>query len=102
MEWGRTRSCLRGAMTLVNSSDRTNRHEEMTAHRRLPIGAELMPGAAGVHFRVWAPARRNVDVVFDSPSLANVSLVREVDGYFAGLAPAARSGARYRFRLDGD
>ncbi len=31
--------------------------------RRLPIGAEVVPGG-GVHFRVWAPARRRVEVVF--------------------------------------
>ena len=33
------------------------------ARRRLPVGAEVMPGG-GVQFRVWAPARRRVEVVF--------------------------------------
>src|SRR6476661_309410 len=89
-------------MTLVNSTEDTRRESEVAARRRLPIGAEVLPGGAGVHFRVWAPSRNTVDVVFDSPSLADVPLAREDDGYFAGLAPAARAGARYRFRLDGE
>src|SRR5439155_8503862 len=32
--------------------------------RRWPIGAELQEG--GVHFRVWAPRARQVDVVFET------------------------------------
>src|SRR5262245_9925198 len=32
--------------------------------RRLPIGAEIIPGE-GVHFRVWAPDHRRVDVVLE-------------------------------------
>jgi maltooligosyltrehalose trehalohydrolase len=31
--------------------------------RRFAIGAELQQG--GVHFRVWAPRRRRVEVVFE-------------------------------------
>jgi 1,4-alpha-glucan branching enzyme len=36
--------------------------------RRLPVGAEALPGG-GVHFRVWAPRRRRVEVVFEGESL---------------------------------
>ncbi len=32
--------------------------------RRLPAGAEVIPGR-GVHFRVWAPRRKRVEVVFE-------------------------------------
>ena len=32
--------------------------------RRMPIGAEVRPDG-GVHFRVWAPERRRVEVVFE-------------------------------------
>jgi maltooligosyltrehalose trehalohydrolase len=66
-------------------------------HRRRFLGAELVPG--GVHFRVWAPGRREVAVVIgdrDHP------LDREAGGYFAGLVPDAGAGTRYLFRLDGE
>jgi maltooligosyltrehalose trehalohydrolase len=76
--------------------------------RRLPVGAEVVPG--GVHFRVWAPKRRKVEVVFeelekgsegDRPS--TLTLDREgKEGYFSGLAEGAAAGALYRFRLDGE
>ena len=72
----------------------------MTANRRLPIGAEYQ-GREGTHFRVWAPAARRVDVVFDDGSLPAAPLQAEGDGYFAGSAAQARPGHRYRFRLDG-
>src|SRR5262245_44712725 len=64
--------------------------------RRLPIGAE--PIAGGVHFRVWAPIRRHVEVVFEESK--TVPLEREPGGYFSGFADSAISGMRYRFRLD--
>ncbi|MGE5537731.1 MAG: malto-oligosyltrehalose trehalohydrolase [Gemmatimonas sp.] len=68
--------------------------------RRLPVGAELIGGV--VHFRVWAPRRARVEVVFDSGARAGTSidLAPERDGYFAGSAPGA-AGDLYRFRLDG-
>ncbi|HEY2587764.1 MAG TPA: malto-oligosyltrehalose trehalohydrolase [Tepidisphaeraceae bacterium] len=68
--------------------------------RRLPIGAELIPAGA-VHFRVWAPARHEVEVVFEGRSAAQpLRLTREPDGYFSGLASRAQAGDLYRFRLD--
>ncbi len=66
--------------------------------RRLPIGAEVLP-EGGIHFRVWAPRRRRVQVVFESGK--PLELEPEPDGYFSGLAPAADAGALYFFRLDG-
>jgi maltooligosyltrehalose trehalohydrolase len=66
--------------------------------RRYPIGAE--PTAQGVHFRVWAPKRRRVEVVVEGAEHA-VSLEREEPGYFSGLIEGAKAGLRYRFRLDG-
>jgi maltooligosyltrehalose trehalohydrolase len=71
-----------------------------TSTRRLPIGAE--PVADGVHFRVFAPKRRSVEVVFDGDTPAAARLVPEADGYFAGVAAGARVGGRYKFRLDGE
>jgi maltooligosyltrehalose trehalohydrolase len=67
--------------------------------RRLPIGAELSQ-PEGVHFRVWAPRARRVDVMLESDAAA-VSLEPESDGYHGGVVRAASVGARYRFCLDG-
>ncbi len=69
--------------------------------RRLPVGAEALHGG-GVHFRVWAPRRRKVEVVFegdDAPK--SFALEGEEGGYFSGLAEGVKAGALYRFRLDG-
>jgi maltooligosyltrehalose trehalohydrolase len=71
-----------------------------TSRRRFPIGAEHRHGD-GTHFRVWAPAARRVDVLFEDVDLDPVPLRREGDGYFSGLAARAAPGTRYRFRLDG-
>ena len=67
--------------------------------RRLPIGAEV--GRDGVHFRVWAPARKSVDVVLEGRSSVVASLAREPSGYFSGLVAEAAAGSRYKLRLDG-
>src|SRR5919199_238185 len=70
--------------------------------RRLPVGAEALPGG-GVHFRVWAPRRRRVEVVFEGEGAPKpFALEEEEGGYFSGLAEGLREGAPYRFRLDGD
>jgi len=59
----------------------------------------VQPGGA-VHFRVWAPDRSRVEAVIEGAS--RPALLRaEPGGYFAGLAPGVRPGARYRYRLDG-
>ena len=65
--------------------------------RRLPVGAEVAPG--GVHFRVWAPRRRTVEVVFDGSTAADLD--PEADGYFSGFVAGAGDGSLYRYRLDG-
>jgi len=70
--------------------------------RRLPIGAEAVEG--GVHFRVWAPDRTNVEVVFTDSGgdwRRGTALSMEDDGYFSGLIEGVGAGALYRFRLDG-
>lgn len=66
--------------------------------RRLPIGAEVQSGG-GVHFRVWSPRRRHVQVAFPDSGVT-VSLEAEPDGYFSGLAPDARVGQLYGYQLD--
>jgi len=62
----------------------------------LPVGAELVEEER-VHFRVWAPAARRVRVHIDKET--DTELDAEGNGYFSGIAEA-RSGDRYRFRLD--
>ena len=78
-----------------------------TYRRRLPIGAEPVPGG-GVHFRVWAPIRRKVEVVLEKGPEGTASgggtiapFQSEKNGYFSALVPDAGEGSYYRFRLDG-
>ena len=51
--------------------------------RRLAVGAEVIPGG-GVHFRVWAPERNRVVVVFRSEGRSDdrqtVTLTQEEHG----------------------
>ena len=88
--------------------------------RRLPVGAEVVPGA-GVHFRVWAPRRSKVEVVIEDerrngtrPSSRSFELAPEsstasrgtptlaAPGYFSAMVPDSRPGDLYRYRLDGE
>lgn len=64
--------------------------------RRLPIGAEVVK--RGVHFRVWAPKARSVEVVFQE---RGVELAAEENGYFSGLVERAAAGMLYKYRLNG-
>ncbi len=68
--------------------------------RRLPVGAEALPGG-GVHFRVWAPRRARVEVVLEEGGAA-FELGREEGGYFSAPVGEAGAGTLYRFRFDGD
>ncbi len=66
----------------------------------------MQPGG-GVHFRVWAPRRKKVEVVFSAnpagePTLPPLLLDNEPGGYFSGHSSVARAGARYGLRLDGE
>jgi maltooligosyltrehalose trehalohydrolase len=70
--------------------------------RRLPVGAEALPGGGGVHFRVWAQRRARVEVVFEGDAGSAFALEREEGGYFSALVERAGVGALYRFRLDGE
>ncbi|HKG12228.1 MAG TPA: alpha-amylase family glycosyl hydrolase, partial [Pyrinomonadaceae bacterium] len=69
--------------------------------RRLPVGAEALPGG-GAHFRVWAPRRARVEVVLEGVRGSAFELGREEGGYFSALLKNAREGVLYRFRLDGE
>ena len=64
---------------------------------RLPLGA--VPVEGGTHFRVWAPLRKQVEVVIEAARSA--ALRRDEDGSFSGMVEAVDAGALYRYRLDG-
>jgi maltooligosyltrehalose trehalohydrolase len=71
--------------------------------RRLPIGAEV--GSDGVHFRVWAPRPRRVEVVLhDGPGRSGrrVPMAPEEGGYHSAFVPGIGAGTLYRYQLDGD
>src|SRR6185437_4736550 len=77
--------------------------EPLSVTRTLAVGPELQPGG-GTHFRVWAPKRRSVEVVFSDGRRENgksVPLESEDDGYFSALIPEAAAGTRYKLRVDG-
>jgi len=72
--------------------------------RRLPVGAESQL-SGGVHFRLWAPRRHRVEVVFQSVSgevTSTLSLTAEEGGYFSAADATAKVGTRYSFRVDDD
>jgi maltooligosyltrehalose trehalohydrolase len=71
--------------------------DQRQIQRRLPIGAESL-SAGGTHFRLWAPRRDVVEVIFDGGP--NLQLQREDDGHFSGISEHAKLGTRYRLRLD--
>jgi maltooligosyltrehalose trehalohydrolase len=58
-----------------------------------------------VHFRVWAPRCRRVQLQIASPSHDHghpLLLADEENGYFSVFEPTAADGDRYGFLLDGD
>jgi maltooligosyltrehalose trehalohydrolase len=74
------------------------RHELCVA-RRCPVGAEVHQDH--VHFRVWAPKRKRVQVLLEG-SGEKIELRPEHSGYFAAASSSARDGDRYRLLLDQD
>jgi maltooligosyltrehalose trehalohydrolase len=69
--------------------------------RKLPVGAEVAP-QGGVHFRVWAPRRRRVEVVLHAGEPVAVALRPEREGYYSAHVAVAAPGTLYRYRLDGE
>ena len=62
--------------------------------------------SGGTEFRVWAPRRTAVEVVFEGKwsHLGSLALDPELNapGYFSGVAAEAGAGVLYRYRLDGE
>ncbi|CAN5864422.1 malto-oligosyltrehalose trehalohydrolase [soil metagenome] len=60
------------------------------------------PMREGVHFRVWAPLSKKVDVVLYGLAAEEVHpLERDEEGYFSGMVESAGAGTRYKYRLHG-
>jgi maltooligosyltrehalose trehalohydrolase len=74
-----------------------HRTEQIVVRRRLPVGAEPVADG-GVHFRVWAPDHKQLELVLDHGE-APVLMEAEPGGYFSAYAASARPGTLYRFRL---
>src|SRR5579885_598047 len=70
----------------------------MRRHRRLPFGAELVPG--GVRFRLWAPAAASVACVIEGDRPRQLAMTRQDGGWFE-LVAEADPGTRYRYLVDG-
>src|ERR1044072_6432306 len=73
-------------------------HMDTPVTRPLPSGANVQPDG-GTRFRVWAPARRRVEVLIEGGPAAQ--LRPDGGGYFTGTVAAAHDGTLYRYRLDG-
>jgi maltooligosyltrehalose trehalohydrolase len=63
----------------------------------LLLGASV--DASGVRFRVWAPQANQVELVLERGG--SYPLQREENGYFSLTLSSARTGDRYKFRIDG-
>lgn len=68
--------------------------------RKYPIGAELID-STGVHFRVWAPDHKKVDLVLENVEEEPLFLPmkKEKNGYFSLFTKKAKEGTLYRYRL---
>ena len=68
--------------------------------RKYPIGAEIFP--KGVHFRVWAPNHKKVDLVIEQEKTPILLPMRkEKEGYFSLFTDQAKEGTLYFYRLSG-
>lgn len=72
--------------------------KQLLSHN-LALGAELLD--AGVHFRVWAPDRDQVEVVLIGTPSRTFRLERDAEGFWQGLIQGVPAGVLYHFKLDG-
>jgi maltooligosyltrehalose trehalohydrolase len=66
--------------------------------RRLPVGAETGPNG-NTHFRVWAPGKKSIQVVF-ADGRPPASLEKEAGGYHSGWVASVSAGTEYKYRID--
>lgn len=53
------------------------------------------------HFRVWAPAARELLVEIEGVAPSRAPMQRQADGYYEAELPDVRAGQRYRYIVDG-
>lgn len=73
---------------------------QTTRKRRLSSGVEIDSDGTA-HARVWAPARKAVEIVLDSNRARTWRLAPEGHGFFGGEIAGLKGGDRYWIRLDG-
>lgn len=67
----------------------------------MPFGAEWRPGA-GVRFRLWAPAARQVELcLMEGGTPVLLPMERLPEGWFELLTDRAQPGSRYLYCIDG-
>jgi maltooligosyltrehalose trehalohydrolase len=71
--------------------------QQTIVRRRLPVGAEPLAGG-GVHFRVWAPDHKQLELVLEDGAAA-MPMTAEEGGYFTAHSASAEPGTLYRYRL---
>ena len=69
-----------------------------SSHDQLSARFGATPAIDGIHFSVWAPEARELQMVVQDGG--SHRLLRKTDGYFQGILPA-RAGDRYKFLVDG-
>jgi maltooligosyltrehalose trehalohydrolase len=62
----------------------------------MPFGAEMTAG--GTRFALWAPTARDISLLLDD---AEMPMPETQGGWRELVAPRARAGSRYGFRIDG-
>jgi maltooligosyltrehalose trehalohydrolase len=75
---------------------------ESDSAAEVPSTPGALPLAAGVRYRVWAPAHESMEVrvYAEGGALARtVPLLRADDGFFEGIDPVGRAGDLYKFSL---
>ncbi|HZW95464.1 MAG TPA: malto-oligosyltrehalose trehalohydrolase [Candidatus Eremiobacteraceae bacterium] len=78
----------------------------MKRRHSMPFGAECLE-SGGVRFRLWAPAARQIELclidasLIDATTSAWLPLEASDQGWFELVTDAAKTGAQYRFRVDG-
>jgi 1,4-alpha-glucan branching enzyme len=74
----------------------------MKRRHNMPFGAQLLEDG-GVHFRLWAPVARQVELSLGAPeALHQIPMEQRDGGWFELMTDAAKTGAQYSFRIDGD
>ena len=87
------------SISLVDSKTTVKPGVQYAEQASATLGAIVIdPGVT--RFRVWAPERKSVSVVFENGH-APIPMQKEERGYFSVTAEDVRAGALYKYQLDG-